>query len=430
MRAGRRGIRSSAAVAAAVLIAGLLGACAEDDGPAATGVGAEGDALVEAEVAWTHLGVAESTLPGLEAAATITDADGLAEAWDEHDFQGEPPAVGFEDHVVLLLGVPDDACPDELIGLEVADGELVAEWLPPPGACEQPLILWLHAVQVHRGVLAESFMYGPSPPFEDELAPVTLELPPYDGVAPPAPEPPTGMDPGHLDEVFADHPVQRCGPEHRLGRGGEVDGPLSDDPDVAAAQQGRAEHGLPSDEETTRTVMADPDVLPEYGFPMLPEEQELDMDAGRVLEEAVQVLEANGWDLARRMPGDGDDARGVVVPMIDRSDGIHATVVVGADEEEVVRDLLDREVGAGEVAVVVSPWDPARIVEAQDAVTQLMMDSAGGAGAISWVSGPPGPATIGMIDPTRDALDRVAEVVDPELVCVDVELSGVQPADG
>lgn len=429
MRVGPGRARLVRGLVAWVALAALVAACGGDDGQAPTDVGADDDTSEDAGEAWTHLGVAESTLDGHAAAAVVEDADELAAAWSEHGFDGEVPSVGFDDHVVLLLGLPDDACPDELIGLEVDSGELEAEWLPPPGACTQPLILWLQAVQVHRGLLTESFSYGPPAPFEDELERVTLELPAYDGVAPPAPAPPSGMDDAELDEVFAGHAVERCGPEHRVGRGSEVDGPLSDDAEVADAQRRRAEHGLPSDEATTREVMDDPDGMPEYDFPFLPAEQEADQQASHLIEDVMEELEAAGWDL-----GHGqmiEQPQGHAVPMIDRSDGIRAAVVVGPDDEAAVRELLDETRGGDEVHVIVADrWPPADVAAAQQALTEELLGPAEGAGAIAWISGPPGPVEVGMIDPTREALDAIADVVDPALVCVSPELSGVRPLPG
>ncbi len=369
-----------------------------------------------AEVAWIYHGQVESTTDG-KGASVITEAGTWSQEWADLGFDGERPEVDFDHWVVLLLGQADDACPDDLIGLEVVDGGLEVEWLPPPGGCIEPLIMRVHAVAVHRGHLTESFTYGLDEPFADELEPTTITLPPYDGDAPPPPKPPEAMSDEEIDAIFAGHAVPRCGPEHELRRTGEVDGPLSDDPEVAAAQKERAKFGVASDQATVRELLENPPPagVEDFGFPLTPEELAADRQANARIEDAMAWLAEQGYDERR------------VVPMIDRSDGIRAALVAGEDDAADLRERLDARFGEGAVAVRVSPWPPLDVTAATDALAQRMHEIERHA-QVSWMSGPSGPAEIGLIDPTREALDVIADIVDPNLVCVSVETSGVRVA--
>jgi hypothetical protein len=366
------------------------------------------------DVAWRHLGMVEDVLPGRAAAAAVENADELAAVWRRYGFEGEVPDVDLTHRIVLLLGQPDDACPDELVDLEVVDAQLQLGWLPPPGGCRQPLILRLHAVEVHRGHLPARFTVALDVPYDDELTPVTLELAPYEGDAPAPPAPPEAMSDAEVDEVFAGHPVRRCDPSSQRWWQGEVAGALSDDPDVAAAQRERAAFGVASDEATVRDVLDHPDRVDDYGFALLPAELEEDIRASELMEQLMGFLRAEGWDTDRDL-----------TPVLARDDGIRPSVLAGADEDEAVRELLDARFGPGTIEVLASPWDPAAVAAAQDALTALLAPADGG-WSLAWLSGPPGPAEIGIVDPTREALDAIADLVDPELVCVEVLRSGVQ----
>lgn len=346
------------------------------DEPAPAGSPAPTQAGQQGEVAFEHLGVVEGALPDRAAAAVAESQGDTDDAWRTYGFEGDAPTLA-DDEVLLLLGRFDNACPDTPIGLEVVDGSLEVDWLTPPGSCEDIGLLWLHALRVHRGVLGTGFTYGLEQPFDDDLSPATIELPPFDGAAPPAPEPPQAMDDAAIDAVFAGHPVERCGPQH--------------DP-IAAI----------------------------FGDPDREVTDEFDPDDARVsqeIEAAVDVLVAAGEDPDRTFS-----------PLFDRSQGApRAAVIVHEPRVPEIQALLDDELGTGTVHVWGDPWDPIEVTEAWESVMELMGSASEGPGAITWSSGPPGPIDIGMIDPTREALDRIAAAVDPSLVCVDVELSGVGP---
>jgi hypothetical protein len=364
---------------ATVTLAVLLAACGGTSDPAGSGTagGAAGSASDAQLAAWEHLGVVEAVLPDRAAATVLeTEAD-ITDAWIDHGFAGEVPTVDVEHDVVLLLGRPDNACPDDLVSLRVDADRLVTEWLEPPGGCNDPLLLWLHAVRVHRGVLGTGFSYAPEAPFTDELAEVTIELPAYDGDAPPDPALPEAMSEAELAAVFDGHAVARCGPEHR---------PIE------------AAFGAP-DREVSEF---EPDQT----------------EAIETLDRALPFLAGEGYAPDRDVTG-----------LIDRSEGpAHAAVVVHEADADEVQALLDAEFGAGGVRVWADPWDPAEIHAAQEALLDLMGPATEGPGAIVGLSGPPGPVEIGMVDPTREALDRIAAAVDPTLVCVDVQLSGLPQA--
>lgn len=332
----------------------------------------------DASVAWTHLDVAEGVLDDEAAAAVVDDADDIAAVWDELGFETAAPELGA-DRVLLLLGRPDNACPDDPIELRVEDGRLITAWQEPPGGCVDPLIRWVHAFDVHRGVLAPGFTYGPAEPFADELREVTIEVAGADSEIPPPPEPPAAMSDEEVDAVFDGHRVERCGPEH--------------DP-IAAA-------------------FGDPDrEVDDAGFEGDPSQD----TAIRDIDAALEVLAEAGFDVDERVSG-----------LVDRSEGeARAAVVVHLDDADRAQTTLDEALGTGTVTVWPDPWDPSEVRAAQEALTALM-GATDEPGAIVSASGPPGPVQLGMVDPTRDALDEIAATVDADLVCVEVLRSGLAP---
>lgn len=164
---------------AALVVAMLMAACGGDDDDVQTGDGGGDQAPGEA---WTHLGYVEQTLSDNTAAVAIEDADAWSDAWQQYAFGGERPEVDFDTHVVLLIGQPGNGCVDELVGFDVTDGQLQAEWLPPKDmACTEQLVYRIHAVAVHRDHVPDEFTYRPAAPFQDEFAPATIEIPPSKG---------------------------------------------------------------------------------------------------------------------------------------------------------------------------------------------------------------------------------------------------------
>jgi hypothetical protein len=111
------------------------------------------------------------------------------------------------------------------------------------------------------------------------------------------------------------------------------------------------------------------------------------------------------------------------VPYISRATGVRPGFWVDGGAAPKVQRLLDDEFGNGAVLVVENRYDFEAIDKAQRDIGDLM--GGDGPGSIVFSSGIPGPVELGMIDPTREALDRVAATVDPSLVCVEPTLSGV-----
>jgi hypothetical protein len=361
------------------------------------------------------LGEADAMLDERAALAAAEDQEALEAAWSQHGFASDPPEVAFDDEVVLLVGRPDDSCADEPVRLGVDEERLEIGWATPPGPCDDLLMQWVQAIQVHRGVLAEEVTFGPDEPYEDELEETTISLPPYEGEAPPDPAPPEAISDEELEAMFADQPVDRCGPEHEPFRDDRVDGGKRDDPEVAAAQRGRASHRLPSDEDTARDAMTDDDRVEGFDFPLTEEEQARDHRVTQRIEQARQALETAGWDLEEE-----------AIPVIARDGRIRPVVVTHEEDVGEVTTMLDAEIGVGEIDIEVTPWPAREVVEAQQRLTELM-GHADEAGAIVSLSGPPGPVRVGMVDPTPGALAEVSETVDPELVCVEVALTDVEP---
>ncbi len=95
-------------------------------------------------------------------------------------------------------------------------------------------------------------------------------------------------------------------------------------------------------------------------------------------------------------------------------------------QADTVRRRLDDVFGRNAVDVYANPYDFQEVDKAQREVDDLMGGE--GPGSIVSSTGVPGPVELGMIDPTREALDWVAATVDPSLVCVYPVLSGV-PGD-
>ena len=367
-----------AALALGVVL--VLAACAGRGGraPASSELPAAAPSAVGAPdtadgaVAWRHLAMDEGMLNGGVAAEAVEDADALEAAWRRYRLDGDPPEVDFTDHVVLLLLQPDDACPDELVGLDVAVDTLAVQWLAPPGGCDQPLIFRVHAVEVHRGHVPSTFTVALEEPFADEAEPAVIRLTPYGGgSAPPAPEPRAAMTEEEVAAVFEGHPVRRC-------------------------------------------TVADEVVPPLPPGTVVDERQEGDEEA--MMDRVIDWLRREGWDLDRE-----------VVPIMDRHDNLRPHLRVDADRAEALQRQVDAEFGAGAVVVDPNLYVMAEIAAAQDAVRPLM----GGPnrpGRIFSSTGIPGPVKLGMVDPTRAALDEIAATVDPSLVCVEVALSGVGEA--
>lgn len=355
-----------------VLAAGVLvlTGCAAPDAPDTPGDDpAAGELAVPGGAAWRHVGHVEAMPPGRETALVADRAEDLAGMLSATGAV-DPVEVDFDTELVLLLLQPDDACPDRLVGLDAVDGTLEPVWLAPPGGCDQPLIWRLHTVVVHRGHLQGPVTVVVPEPFRDEVETVTIDFGTFDGQVPPPPSAPSAMTDEELAAVFDGHPVQRCEP------------------------------------------------LPES--PDQPPRGELDGDpVGERIDRVMTWLTAHpDWDTEREL-----------VPIIDIWGDGEFHIRVAADRADALRADLEAEFGP-DVAIVdgVDP-SPLELAAAQDTLGPL--HGGDGPGAIVWSSGAGRrlQVEVGMVDPTREALDRIAELVDPRLVCVEPQLSGV-PSDG
>ena len=333
-----------------------------DDGDIAVEEPAPVDTSSPEELAWRRLAITQGSLRGA-AGAAVEDQESLDKAWQQYGFSGRAPALNFKTRFMLFLAQPDDACEDELIRLRFDDELLKPTWLPPPGMCAQPLIMRVHAVDMHRAYPPARFTVAEQDPhFTDETEPVTIRVRTIPGPPPPVPQPRRAMTADELDEVFAGHPVRRCGNENPY-----LDGDAHD-----PEQERQAETVM----EKVRSWMQRHDYRPDVDY----------------------------------------------VPFISRTRGVRAGVLVDDGNGPEVRRQLDRAFGEGSIHVVDHPYDFQAVRKAQNAVGSLPQGDR--PGQIMWTTGIPGPVEIGMVDPTREALDRIADTVNPHLVCVTPELSG------
>lgn len=370
------GVNSGLAV---VMLTVLMAGCAPppdvrlgDGGtPGATAPASDpGSASSPADTAWRHLATTEGRLDGGVAGVAVEDAAGLAQAWTAYGLPQSAPEVDFDRSVVLLLGQPDDACVDELVGLDVVGGGLQLKWLAPPGVCAQPLLTRIHAVEVDRRHVPSTFEVAFPEPFADQAEAVTLRVATVDGDPPPPPQPPAAMTDAQMDEVFADHEVRRCTPQ---------------DSEIPSATP-----GAPSGRDG----------------------------------KAAGLEEVRAWLADRGYRADHD-----YVPFVARGEGgSQPGLWVDGGAADRVRAELDTAFGEKAVLVVDHPYDFKAVDKAQRDLGALMNTE--GPGAISFTTGLPGPVTIGMIDPTREALDAVAAAVDASVVCVEPALSGVSDGVG
>ncbi|MPZ74779.1 MAG: hypothetical protein GEU74_16460 [Nitriliruptorales bacterium] len=363
----------------AALVAGLLLLSACAPGPSEQNpAGAGGSPAARDAAAWRHLATTEGMLDGDAAAEAVEAQADLLTAWDRYGLPETAPTVDFDRSFVLLVGQPDDACVDELIGLEVRDGRLRVGWLPPPGACALPLVFRIHAVEVDRRHVPSRFDVAFDEPYSADAEQVTIEVASAEGAAPPPPAPPRSMSDADLDAVFHDQPVRRC-------------------------------------------TAADSPVLQGSGGTAHPDPESVDEQSEQAVSE--QLDDVRRW---LRRHGYHEDVN--FVPYIDRRDGIRPGLWVDGGAAHEIRRRLDQVFGDDAVAVEKNAYDFEAVRKAQDDLLPLMGD--GGPGNIVSSTGLPGPVQIGMVDPTREALDQIAAIVDVSVVCVDPQLSGVRAEVG
>lgn len=345
--------------------------------------------------------------------ALVQTAEELRTAWERRRFDGDPAAVDFAEHIVLVLTRNEDACPDDLVEARLTDGVLETTWLPPPGPCNEPLIQTAFAVALHRGDLPESFRvvlregdhYGGD---KERL----VELPPYDGPPAPAPSPPPRQtSDAELDAVFAGHSLRRCDQMPDFRTPPRIDGPLSEDPEVAEIQRRRAEFALPSDEATARRLRDDPQANTAFGFPMTEAEFNELMSRNR----PEFSTELNERYLV-------DHADTYAFTMIDQAAGGMVVVAFTGDVDGHRRRLAELFPDVP-MRVAEAPATQAELQEAQKRLHERFphgqrprIQGSGGGGPYLEIS---------VLDPSREDLDALAAAVDPAWACVDPVLSGL-----
>lgn len=294
------------------------------------------------------------------------DSD-LGSAWARYAFEGQPPTIDFAEHIVVVVTRPEDACPDEVLEVRLSAGILSPVFVQPPGGCAQPLIPTAYAIAFHRGDLGQrvTLRIREHEAFGDIEQ--ELQLPPYDGPdAPPPPAPAEQMTQTELDEVFADHPLRRCSELPDPRRELVEDWPEGSDSTLRAMDFTVAE-----------------DIQGPY---------------------AAEHADTFGWF------------------MVDQPAGEWVVGVTG-DVEGHRQRLSERHPGES-FRVVETPYTMAELAAAQEAILPLHQGDPPVVSASSFFAY----LELQVIDPTRDKLDAIAAVVDPDLACVDPVFGGL-PAD-
>jgi hypothetical protein len=195
----------------------------------------------------------------------------------------------------------------------------------------------------------------------------TFTLPPYDGPPAPAPSPPPQqMDEAELDAVFADHPIRRCDelPDPR-------DEFLSRDRPAADHTPAPMDESVPADLQGAYAA----EHADTFGWLMVLQ------DEGVWVVGVTDDVEGHRERLAARHPGS----------------------TFRVDETP----HAQRDLEAAQQAIL--PLHGAE--EGPELVTSSFFTH----------------LELGIIDPTREDLDAIAELVDPELACVEPVLSGLEP---
>ncbi len=118
----------------------------------------------------------EATTPAVDAAATgfevlavgtdvafmgrvdaVTGADHLESMWRFYRLPSPVPAVDFDEAIVVFYARAEDACPDDITGLDVEGTEVAPVFTPPEGFCAQPLVSTAYAIAINRSVVPERF---------------------------------------------------------------------------------------------------------------------------------------------------------------------------------------------------------------------------------------------------------------------------------
>lgn len=186
-------------IALPVFVAFVLSACGGTGDPGGPAVSAPSERSADGSdgrVAHELLGVQQSA-GELGLVEHATDQGRYVELWERLSFDERPPAVDFDEQVVLFYVRAEDGCPDEVGGVRLDGDRLVVDWRPPAGGCIQPLIPTAFALAVHRATVPQRFVVFLEG-FHDDHDDVEhiVELAAYEGSGPPdAPARPTPPEP-------------------------------------------------------------------------------------------------------------------------------------------------------------------------------------------------------------------------------------------
>lgn len=344
------------------------------------------------------------------------DDDELAGLWFRWGLEGSPPEIDTDERVVAAFVYPGNSCPDELVEAVVDDtvepARLATTWLADGFGCNDIGLSWISVVSLHRGDLPEAIELTKE--LREETASVVVDLGTYlgDGSGGPPPDIPRPLTDAERQELIDASGLTACSDVPEVGTEPTVDGPLSDDEEVARAQTLRAGFALASDEATVRQLM-DADLDTTWSFPVTPEED-------------TELMERNRLDIVSDLhgtylPEHGADHLGYT--LFDQAGGGRLVIGVTDDVEGHTERLAERWGDAVQVVPAARSQD-----ELHAAVDALRDESwpedlrAGFGATATHVS-------ISLLDPDPDDIAWLRERVDPELTCLSIGSHGIPPDD-
>lgn len=116
----------------------------------------EGQPARSAAVRFEVLEVFES-VDHVGALRAAVDATALGRLWSDRGYPGQPPAVDFDTAVVVVVTIPDDACPPELEEFERGGDVLTPSFREVTAGCDEPLIPKTFVVALDRASVVPSF---------------------------------------------------------------------------------------------------------------------------------------------------------------------------------------------------------------------------------------------------------------------------------
>lgn len=77
--------------------------------------------------------------------------------WTSVGGEGAPPAVRLESEIVVSMAIPDDACPPELVALDVDGTTLTPRFREVVDACDDPMLPKSYVVAIERSSVQPGF---------------------------------------------------------------------------------------------------------------------------------------------------------------------------------------------------------------------------------------------------------------------------------